>query len=133
MDQRHSADDDWELKEAVMKTQLILNFITPFVLICVGAMLKRHPQHDMSRQNGYNTPTARKSQAHWDYAQKIAPDIYISFGKWMLPVKASLCLLALVLSVSASQALVIGSGIDIAVLVYSFIYTDAKIKKAVGL
>lgn len=111
---------------------LLLNFITPFVLIWVGALLKRHPQHDMSRQNGYNTPVSRKSQAHWDYAQEIAPDIYISFGKRMLPVKAVLCVSGLVLPVSAAQILVVGTCMDIFVLIYSFFYTDNKIRKAVG-
>lgn len=110
---------------------LLLNFITPFVLIYVGVLLKRHPQHDMSRQNGYNTSVSRKSQAHWDYAQEIAPDIYVSFGKRMLPAKAVISLLALVLPVSVAQILVIGTCMDIFVLVYSFIYTDDKIRKAV--
>ena len=47
----------------------------------------------MDRSNGYNTPTSRKSQEHWDYAQKIAPDIYISLGKYFKRYKGkALCM-----------------------------------------
>ncbi len=65
-----------------MQALLLLNLITPFVMVLVGAILKKHPVSDMSTQNGYNTPTSRKSQEHWDYAQEIAPDIYLSLGKY---------------------------------------------------
>lgn len=60
---------------------LLLNLIVPYVMILVGHIFKKHPVSDMKSQNGYNTPTSRKSQAHWDYAQSIAPDIFISIGK----------------------------------------------------
>ena len=60
---------------------LFLNLIVPYVMILTGSILKKHPVSDMKSQNGYNTPTSRKSQAHWDYAQSIAPDIFISLGK----------------------------------------------------
>lgn len=60
---------------------LPLNLIVPYVMILVGHIFKKHPVSDMKSQNGYNTPTSRKSQAHWDYAQSIAPDIFISIGK----------------------------------------------------
>ncbi len=56
---------------------LILNFVIPFVMIFVGYILKKHPVKDMNSGNGYNTPSSRKSQEHWDYAQSIAPNIFI--------------------------------------------------------
>ena len=56
---------------------LVLNFIIPFVMVFVGYILKKHPAKDMTSGNGYNTPTSRKSQEHWDYAQSIAPNIFI--------------------------------------------------------
>ena len=37
-------------------------------MILVGYTFKKHPVLDMKSQNGYNTPTSRKSQEHWDYA-----------------------------------------------------------------
>lgn len=43
---------------------LFLNLIVPFVMILVGDILKKHPVSDMSKHNGYNTPTSRKSQEH---------------------------------------------------------------------
>ena len=63
-----------------MYSLLLLNLIMPFVMIFVGFILKKHPVTDIKSGNGYNTPTSRKSQGHWDYAQSIAPDIFISFG-----------------------------------------------------
>ena len=60
---------------------LVLNFIIPFVMVFVGYILKKHPVKDMTSGNGYNTPTSRKSQEHWDYAQSIAPNIFIGTGK----------------------------------------------------
>ena len=51
---------------------LVLNLIVPFVMILVGYSFKKHPVTDMNSGNGYNTPTSRKSQEHWDYAQSIA-------------------------------------------------------------
>ena len=59
---------------------LILNFVIPFVMIFVGYILKKHPVKDMNSGNGYNTPSSRKSQEHWDYAQSIAPNIFIGIG-----------------------------------------------------
>lgn len=61
--------------------ELLLNLIIPFVMILVGYLFMKHPVWDMESHNGYNTPTSRKSQAHWDYAQSIAPGIFISLGK----------------------------------------------------
>lgn len=52
---------------------LLINLVIPFVMILVGLILRKYPVSDMNRHNGYNTPTARKSKEHWDYAQKIAP------------------------------------------------------------
>lgn len=67
-----------------MKILIILNFIIPFVMILVGYILKKHPVTDMRQHQGYNTPSSRKSQEHWDYAQSIAPDIFVKHGKMLL-------------------------------------------------
>ena len=48
-----------------MQALLILNLIGPFVMVLVGVLLKKHPQSDMRKQNGYNTPTARNPQLNW--------------------------------------------------------------------
>ena len=50
-------------------------------MVSVGYTFKKHPASDMDPNNGYNTPTSRKTREHWEYAQSIAPDIFISFGK----------------------------------------------------
>jgi len=49
-----------------MQILLLLNFIIPFVMILVGTIIKKYSVSDMRSQNGYNTPTSRKSQEHWD-------------------------------------------------------------------
>ena len=64
-----------------MYSLLTVNLIMPFVMVSVGYTFKKHPASDMDSNNGYNTPTSRKTRERWDYAQSIAPDIFISLGK----------------------------------------------------
>ena len=65
---------------------IALNFIIPFVMVFVGYILKKHPVKDMTSGNGYNTPTSRKSQEHWDYAQSIAPYIFTRAADYFVGV-----------------------------------------------
>lgn len=106
---------------------LLQNFIVPFVMILVGNMLRKHPVADMRSHNGYNTPVSRRSQVHWDYAQKIAPEIFIRLGKYLLAAEAVLNVVLLLARVSVGWALGIGGGIGIAALIGGFYYTDLKI------
>ncbi|MCI9676432.1 MAG: hypothetical protein HFH06_11850 [Lachnospiraceae bacterium] len=110
-----------------MQVLLVLNLIVPFVMILVGACMKKYPQSDMRKQNGYNTPTSRKSQAHWDYAQQIAPDIYISLGKYLIVVEVIISVILLLLRISVEYSIVIGACIGGAFLLYGFYHTDKKI------
>ena len=75
-------------------------------MILVGVILKRHPASDMSRHNGYNTSTSRKSQAHWNYAQKIAPGIYIFWGRYLFIVEIAVSIILLILHVTIEYSLV---------------------------
>ena len=66
---------------------LLLNFIVPFVMVLVGIIQRKFPADNIGahkriryNQNGYSTPVSTKSQAHWDYAQKIAPVLFIRLG-----------------------------------------------------
>ena len=97
---------------------LLQNFIVPLVMILVGNMLRKHPVSDMRSHNGYNTPVSRRSQAHWDYAQKIAPEIFIRLGKYLLAAEAVLNVVLLLARVSVGWALGIGGGIGIAALIW---------------
>ena len=106
---------------------LLQNFIVPLVMILVGNMLRKHPVSDMRSHNGYNTPVSRRSQVHWDYAQKIAPEIFIRLGKYLLAAEAVLNVVLLLARVSVGWALGIGGGIGIAALIGGFYYTDLKI------
>lgn len=112
-----------------MQALLLLNFIVPFVMILVGVLLKRHPVSDMRTQNGYNTPVSRKSQAHWDYAQQIAPDIYIVLGRCLFAVETVLSVILWLFRIPVEKSILIGSGIGIAFLVYGFYHTDRKIRE----
>ena len=105
----------------------VLNFIFPFVMVLVGVILKKHPASDMNSQNGYNTPTSRESKAHWDYAQKIAPDIYISLGKYLFMAEIIASVTLLILQVSIQISLSVGTFIGIVFLSYGFYHTDRQI------
>lgn len=108
---------------------LLLNLIVPFVMILVGCMLKKHPVSDMKSNNGYNTPTSRKSQEHWDYAQSIAPDIYISFGKTLGVIEIILSVVMFLLHISAYTIIIVGICVGVGFLVLGFYKTDLEIKK----
>lgn len=98
-------------------------------MVLVGVILKKHPASDMSSQNGYNTPTSRKSQAHWDYAQKIAPDIYISLGKYLFMAEIIASVILLMLQMSIQISLTVGTLMGIAFLSYGFYCTDRQIRE----
>lgn len=116
----------------VMYILLLLNLIIPFVMILVGVILKKHPVSDMSSHNGYNTPTARKSQAHWDYAQSIAPDIFIRLGKILLITEISLSIVLFILDVGVGVAIGIGTAVGVAYLFYAFWKTEKSIDERFG-
>ena len=68
---------------------LVLNFVVPFVMVLVGVLMKRYPAADWDSQNGYNTPASRKSQEHWEFAQKAAPaEAVLSLGLFVFRVPA---------------------------------------------
>ena len=112
-----------------MYALLLINITIPFVMILVGSILKKHPVADMDSHNGYNTPVSRKSQAHWDYAQKIAPDIFISTGTHLAIIEIVLSVLFFTLQFSPIVGITIGNIIGFAFLIWSFYKTDSKIKK----
>ena len=108
---------------------LILNLIVPYVMILVGYILKKHPVLDMKSQNGYNTPTSRKSQAHWDYAQSIAPDIFMSLGKILGVIEIILSVMMFLFRTSSQVALIIGGCVGVGFLLFGFYKTDSQIEK----
>lgn len=114
-----------------MQGLLLLNAIVPFVMILVGGAFKKFPVSDMTSQNGYNTPVSRRSQKHWDCAQKIAPDIFVSMGKWLFVVEVVISIVLLMLDISVEISIIMGNCIGFAVLSGAFFYTDAKIKELV--
>lgn len=108
---------------------LILNFILPIVMILTGLILKNHPVSDMNSGSGYNTPVSRKSQEHWNYAQHIAPDIYISLGKILFVIEIFLNLALYLFHVSSQITLTVGIGLGLGFLFLGFYKTDSEIKR----
>lgn len=112
-----------------MQGLLLLNFIVPFVMILVGYLFMKHPVWDMESHNGYNTPTSRKSQAHWDYAQSIAPGIFISLGKKLGVMEIALSGILVLLPISIWVVVSVGNCVGAGVLIYGFCKTDSEIRK----
>jgi hypothetical protein len=108
---------------------LLLNFIVPFVMVLTGSIIKRHPNHNMGKQNGYSSPASRKSQMHWDYAQSIAPGIFIALGKYLFLTEALLNIIFIILRVSARVSVSIGEAAGFLFLIFGFYYTDSKINE----
>lgn len=111
-----------------MYSLLVLNLLMPFIMLWVGYTLKKHPITDMDSNNGYNTPTSRKSQAHWDYAQSIAPDNFIRLGKILGIVEIILNILLFILKIPAHSSVIAGTVIGFIFLFWAFIKTEYKIK-----
>ncbi|HCO30050.1 MAG TPA: hypothetical protein DIT54_11870 [Lachnospiraceae bacterium] len=112
-----------------MRALFVLNFIIPFVMICLGFFLRKYPVSDMSSQNGYNTPTSRKSQAHWDYAQKIAPDIFLSLGKILLIIEIIVNIILLLVQASVDNSIIVGACVGMVFLFLAFYQTESRIKE----
>lgn len=115
-----------------MYALLLLNLIVPFVMLLVGSLLKAHPVTDMTTHNGYNTPVSRKSQAHWNYAQEIAPDIFIAIGIKSGIIEVILGILFFTLRIPVIACIVIGIVVGFIFLIWSFYKTDSKIKAQFG-
>ena len=111
-----------------MKALLILNLIVPFVMLLVSFQLRKHPVTDMQSHNGYNTPTSRKSKVHWDYAQKIAPDVFQYYGKIFLIVEILLSVAFFILDINVNIAIIIGTIIGFCGLFLGFWKTENNIK-----
>lgn len=110
-----------------MYVMLILNFIIPFVMIVVGCFQKKHPAKNMKSGNGYCTPASQKSRERWDYAQSIAPDIFIGAGRLSVLAEFLLCIILLFLGISIRSILSAGTVVGIIFLISGFYKTEAEI------
>ncbi len=112
-----------------MQALLVLNLIVPIIMITVGAALKKHPVSDINSGNGYCTPASRKSEAHWEYAQQMAPERFILLGKWLSLAEIALSLILLIFHVYAPYSVMTGSCLGFLWLGYAFYDTDKRIKE----
>lgn len=97
-------------------------------MILVGYILKKYPETNMNSNNGYNTPTSRKSKEHWDYAQSIAPDIFISLGKISGITEIILSTFLFLINLPLNYAIFTGTVIGFIFLFFGFYKTETKIK-----
>ena len=111
---------------------LILNLICPVVLFMVAHIMKKYPATDMAKQNGYNTPTSRLSQRHWDYAQQIAPEIYVSLAKSLLITEVLVSAGCLLFQMDMTKIITIGTCIGFGFVFMGFYLTDEKVKETMG-
>ena len=116
------------LQHLCIKVYLLKIYLNQNVMILVGDILKRHPATDIKSGNGYNTPTARKSQEHWNYAQSIAPNNFISLGKVLGVVEIILSIGMFLLQISVNIALTVGICTGIVFLFCGFYKTEIGIK-----
>lgn len=123
-----------------MKLLLLLNFITPAVMLIVAAFLRRrkppYPGPWGSTRwrcggSGYNTPSSRRSQAHWDYAQAAAANRFLSNGLNALWVCVACTLLGLTF-LPWWTALAIGCTLGIAMMIEAFVQTEEDIQANFG-
>ena len=112
-----------------MYSLLVTNLIMPFVMILVGCLMQKNPAENRDPNHGYNTPASRKTQERWDYAQTIAPGIFISLGKILGVIEIVLSAGMFFLQVPIYTALCIGSLVGIGFLFFGFYKTDLEIEK----
>ena len=123
-----------------MNALLILNFIIPGVLLLCSVLLKKmktpYPGPAINQLkwkvdfSGYNTPLSRKSQAHWDYAQQIAPAIFLRRGKQAL--FSSVCFTLVGLIVTWWVGLVTGYIMGFVGMFLAFRDTEQELKERFG-
>ena len=94
----------------------------------VRFLLKKYPVTDRISGSGYNTPASRSAQEHWDYAQEIAPDIFLGLGTRLGITEVILNVCLFIFKVSAAHSLLIGIAIGVIFLFLGFYRTETKIK-----
>ncbi len=54
------------------------------VYVIIGTHLKENPVRKMNNWWGYVSCSAKRSQEHWELAQKYSPKLYINYGAGLL-------------------------------------------------
>lgn len=119
-----------------MKALLLLNFVTPVVMLLVSVYLRwnKAPYPGPYGQgkwrtgsSGYNTPQSRKSQVHWDYAQKAAVGTFFSNGIAAL-VMALVCSILGVTFFPWWIGLAMGCFLGLGCMIEAFVQTERDIQ-----
>ena len=124
---------------------LILNFIVPAVMLMAAWMLKKmktpYPGPNGSPKwkidfSGYNTPLARKSREHWDYAQTVAPERFFKWAKWSFLTPVLMTVLGAVLAPinpnAIQHAVTFSVGSGFFCMIAAFRETEKALKERFG-
>lgn len=112
-----------------MKWLLLNNLIIPVVLLVLGGVLKLHPFQTIG-SNGYSTPASRRSQECWDYAQRVAPDVFLKWGRQLLIAVVCMDILFLFLPISIGVEVGIGMGFGFICMLSGFVEVEKNLREA---
>lgn len=87
-------------------------------------LLKKYPVTDRISGSRYNTPASRSAQEHWDYAQEIAPNIFLGLGIRLEITEVILNVCLFIFKVPAAKSLL--TGIAIGVIFCFWDFTERK-------
>lgn len=103
-------------------------YITPIIMLVIGTLLKYSPCKNISKAEGYSTPTSRKSIEVWKRAQKIAPDLLIKYSIALGVFIIIMQLLASESYITKSQLKLICTNLWVVTFPIYFIHIEMKIK-----
>lgn len=112
-----------------MRYTIFLDLITPIVMLIVGYGLKRHPRTEIG-SNGYSTPSSRKSQKAWDFAQSTAPAVFVKTGWIFLLLLIIMNTAMLLLGTGETVLKIAGWTVSVLGLAQAFIDTERRIKNS---
>ncbi len=65
---------------------LIMDLLTPVLMILVGLWFRKHPPKNINAFIGYRTTLSMKNRQTWDFAHKLCGKIWLWTGLLLLPV-----------------------------------------------
>ncbi len=121
---------------------VLINLFFPTLLISMGLALKKtkaeYPETEvMTRRRtngirlGYRTPTSISSREAWDYAQIIAPLMFIKYAKILYIIEIILSFIIVIFKVENDYLKWSGYGLGITFLILSVLLTDRNIENKI--
>lgn len=82
----------------------------------------------MRKHQGYNTPSSRKSQGHWNYAQSIVRNIFLKYGKMLLVFILILIVLFFFMNINLDVSVYLGTTLGVVFVIVSFYKVEKRLK-----